>query len=101
MTDGTVRRVRKNVRWLCCDRGWESRDLAGAMMVHTDWRDSDSGRKVRRYVNGHQRMTLDALEAIAYVLGVPPGVLAYGSLDEVQEAASRRNRPAVTTEPAW
>ena len=100
MTEGTVRRVKKNVRWLCCDRGWESRDLADAMMARTDWCDSDGGRKVRRYVNGHQRMTLDALEAIAYVLGVPPAVLAYGTHDEVREAASRRNNRTWFTGPA-
>ena len=56
-----------------CDLGW-------APCVDS------ADRKLRRYISGQTKVTLEVLELFSAALGIPPAVLAYGSLREVDKA---------------
>ena len=97
---GTERRFKKNIRRCLCARGLTLIGLARSMadvyaadpayrrFLHgyDNARPEHLTRKIRRLLNGATLVRLEHVEMFAAVLGVPPAVLAYGSVTEVRRA---------------
>jgi len=90
---GCERRFSKNLRRVVCAKGMAFAGF-GEVLHDRGWSPTPHAavRRMRRVCRGETRLTLNDLETIAGALGIPPAVLAYGTLQELEEAMKTRNR---------